>query len=147
MNLLVAGGDAEQRRQVAHAFHQESPLRCGPFLSVDCERDEQRVSLGLRAWLSADGPDPGANPLGGAQHGTLFLDSVGSLSAPTQRLLLALVNHLGGTAHQENPLTLRIAAGDREDLAAAVGAGIFSSALYDGLDKIRIDVAVAQGAA
>ena len=148
MNLLVVGGDPEQRHQIAFSFHRNSPLRHGPFLRIQCEREEESVALGLRAWAAAVAPDCGWNPLEAARPGTLFLDSVGSLSASTQRLLLAFARHLAGAAADQEAWPLRLAAGHSEDLSPAVGAGTFSAALYDCLDKIRVQVTPAvRGAA
>ncbi len=148
MNLLVVGGDPEQRRGIVFSFHRNSPLHLGPFVRVQCEHEEERIALGLRAWASAAGPDCGWNPLDAARCGTLFLDSVGSLAASTQRLLLAFARHLAGAGGGEEPWLLRLAAGHPEDLNPAVERGAFSAALYDCLDKIRVEVTpAAQGAA
>ena len=146
MNLLVLGGDPDQRHEIVFSFHRGSPLRHGPFVCVPCERAEESIALGLRAWAADAAPACGWNPLQAARSGTLFLDSVGSLSASTQRLLLAFARHLAGEDQEAWPL--RLAAGHPEDLSPAVAAGAFSAALYDCLDKIRVQLTpAARGAA
>jgi DNA-binding NtrC family response regulator len=148
MNLLVVGGDPERRRGIAFSFHRNSPLHLGPFVPVQCEREEEPIALGLRAWAAGTAPDFGWNPLDAARCGTLFLDSVGKLTASTQRLLLDFARHLSGAGAGQEAWPLRLAAGHPEDLSPAVAMGAFSAALYDCLDKIRIEVTpAARGAA
>jgi DNA-binding NtrC family response regulator len=136
----VLGGTVEQREAVARAFHQSSPVRRGPFLSVDCAREEPRLSRALQSWLMPDGAGGDPNPLRESERGTLYLDAVGSLSAPTQRLLLILARRLQGEplTMGDGPGPFRLAAGSPEDLEEAVEQRRFSSALYDCLDKIRV---------
>jgi DNA-binding NtrC family response regulator len=109
---------------------------------VDCASEEARLRCALQSWLMPDGCPPVANPLSGSERGTLYLDSLGRLSAPTQRLLLALACRLEDAprASGPGPGPARLAAGDPDDLTEAVEEGVFSSALYDWLDKIRVDL-------
>jgi len=139
-NLLVLGGSETQRVAAARAFHRTSPSGAGPFLFVNCAREEWRLRRALECWLLPDEAQPDSNPLRESEHGTLYLESVGRLSAPTQRLLLALTLRLqaspmGGPGA---PGPYRLAVGDPGDLAEAVEDGHFSGALLDSLDKIRV---------
>jgi DNA-binding NtrC family response regulator len=123
-------------------------LHHGPFVRIRCDREEEPIALGLRAWAAGTAPECGWNPLDAARSGTLFLDSVGSLTAATQRLLLDFARRLSGIGASDEAWPLRLAAGHPEDLGPAVAMGAFSAALYDCLDKIRIEVApAARGAA
>jgi DNA-binding NtrC family response regulator len=139
-SLLVIGGLSDVRRAVAHAFHDEGPLRNGPFVHVDCRSDEPRLRSALRACLTGT-TEGDANPLFAAWGGTLFLDAISALGAETQRLLLCALERTGlGGENGAETWPLRLGAGDDESLAAAVQAGRFLPALYDGLDKIRVDL-------
>ncbi len=139
-NLVVLGGSEAQRAEIACAFHRSSPARGGPFVVLDCAREEQTLGLALRQWLVPGRDSPAANPLRDCENGTLFLAAVESLSAETQRLLLSMTRRaeegFGGQESARGPL--RLAVGSAEDLAEAVEERRFSGALYDSLDKIQI---------
>ncbi len=139
-NLLVLGGTETQRLDVARAFHRTSPVCGGPFVAIDCARDQARLGRALQLWQLPDAAPSAVNPLSECERGTLFLDSIECLSAETQRLLLALVRRLEAarTDSPSPPGPLRLAAGSTDDLAEAVEQRRFSAALYDCLDKIRV---------
>lgn len=144
-NVLVVGGTAQRRDQVARAFHQESPLRAGPFVSVDCTSEEDRLRSALQGWTSAPSTASDVNPYRAAEQGTLYLDPVEQLSPDTQRLLLALARRLHGepVGGDETPCAGRLVTGNPMGLAEAVSAGRFMAALYDALDKVRVELEAA----
>jgi DNA-binding NtrC family response regulator len=146
-NVVVIGGTAERRVQVARAFHRESPLRGAEFVAVDGRTDDERLMSALFAW-SADVRASEPNPLGAVEHGTLFIDHVERLSPETQRLLLGLAERIlrGLSAAGDVPGPGRIVAGNPQPLATAVAGGRFSDALYDALDKVRVELEVPPGA-
>lgn len=86
--MLVLGGTAEMRMDVAQAFHRESRLRRGPFVCLDGARHEQELHRALETWLSGPTAGPWSDPLHAAACGTLFLDGVDGLTPRTQSLLL-----------------------------------------------------------
>ncbi len=140
-SLLVTGGQAKTRRAVALSFHDAGPLRRGPFVHVDCGRDEPRLRSALEACLTQTATENGPGPVLAAWGGTLFLDRIASLSLDSQRLLLCLLDRAspaGGAAHEGWPL--RFSAGDAGDLAPSVAEGRFLPSLHDGLDKIRVEL-------
>jgi DNA-binding NtrC family response regulator len=149
-NVLVVGGTAERRDQVARAFHQESPLRAGAFVRVDCTREEDSLRAALLEWTAAPGEasERGVNPFRAAERGTLYLDSVGQLSLDTQRLLLAMARRLHGEplAGDAVPCAGRLVAGNPTGLAEAVAAGRFMAELRDALDKVRVELDAATSA-
>lgn len=142
-HLLLLGGSAREREQLALAFHRESALRTGPFIRVDCSSQEAQLRVALEWWLARSRRRDGPNPLWPAERGTLFLDEIDALSANVQRLLLALICRGDGGADREN-WAGRLAAGSSEDLANAVEEGRFLPALHDGLDKICVALGAAQ---
>jgi len=151
-NVLIRGGTAEQRLNVAHAFHRESELRLGPFVCVDCVRDQHRLLGALHARLSATLAAPCGDPLGAAENGTLFLDHVAGLGRHTQKVLLAFTRRSLGVravASGGESWAGRLIVGNAEPLAAAVASGAFLSPLYDALDKVRVElpVTLTEGAA
>src|SRR5262245_31413974 len=106
-SLLVIGGQVDERQAVALAFHETGPLRQGPFVCVDCSRQESTLRAALEAALTQARSASGSSPVLAAWGGTLHLDSPESLSIETQRLLLCLVHRL--QSDQESwPLRLSV---------------------------------------
>ena len=142
VNVLVLHGTAAERDQIARVFHRESPVRGGPFIRVDCAREEESLRSALRAWMTGMVREPGTNPLLGAGRGTLFLDAIDALSLSAQQDVLnfwtrclepdegASVHHWAG----------RLIVGSGVDLSEAVAAGRFLRALEECVDKVRIDL-------
>ena len=136
-SVLLLGGSPEDRTQLARALHRESPNHAGAFVRIESGRDEPLLSLALQEFLSAAGA-PEGNAIRLAAGGTLFIDSIASLSLPSQRLLLELVSRTEGTA--AGLCRWRLVSGNHTDLSAEVDAGRFLAALYDCLDKLRIQL-------
>lgn len=141
-HLLVVGGSAEQRLRVARAVHDESALRLGPFVAVDCASEESRLRDALQHWLQLGGSERAAHPLWSAERGTLFLDGIGQLSSDTQMQLLAFAarDHSSFSRRDERGAG-RLATGCAEDPWDLVAEGSFLSQLADVLDKIRVELA------
>src|SRR5262245_26784104 len=97
-NVVVVGGTATRRNEVARSFHRESPLRNAAFVVVDAATDDDRLRRSLAAWTGV--PGDGEHPYAAAAHGTLFIDHADRMSAETQRLLLALGRRLLGEPAQ-----------------------------------------------
>ena len=135
--MLVLGGSAEDRTQLARSLHRESANHAGAFVRLDSDRDEATLAVALQEFLSAAGATNG-NPILQAAGGTLFIDSIASLSPHTQRLLLELVSRTDGTA--AGLCRWRLVTGTGTDLSPDVEAGRFLTALYDCLDKLRIQL-------
>ncbi|HYM80187.1 MAG TPA: sigma 54-interacting transcriptional regulator [Candidatus Limnocylindria bacterium] len=143
-NVLLLGGSASERLRLARAFHRESPLRLGSFVPVDCARQEAALRAALSGWVSAAGPGPTAHGLQSAEHGTLFLDDVDRLGVDSQRLLMTLAtSSLGDRWFAEStPRVGRLVCGNAADLATVAAEGRFLPALFDALDKIRVELDV-----
>jgi DNA-binding NtrC family response regulator len=115
-------------------------MRRGPFVHVDGFRDRRALSPVLETWLSAAGPDSGPDPLKAAEHGTLFLDSVECLPRSTQEMLLTLLRRRDSSWAEEQTWVGRLVVGNERVLSAAVAERRFSAALYDLLDKVRVEL-------
>ena len=145
-NLLVFGGDSDQRLEVVRQFHHESPLRNGPLIRLSGRSDERGLLRALRAGLIDADPDAGDLPARIASCGTLFVDEVGDLSFEAQRLFLLFARGSASTVtwlDETRPFG-RIAAGNPVDLAALVAEERFSAPLLDMLDKLRIELSPAR---
>lgn len=138
----MLGGTEVERADAARAFHRTSPLRLGPFVRVDCARDEALVVSSLRSWLLRSDSPMHECPLREAERGMLFLDQVDRLSSWAQRLLLEFVARRLDPTRGAEPDSWggRLAAGTDEDLDFAAARGSFLPALHDCLDKVRISL-------
>src|SRR5438045_2971232 len=142
IHVLILGGTAAERDQVARDFHQHSPVGGGAFVRFDCLRDEEALRDSLLTWASLGLSRPAPGPLAGVEQGTLFLDAIGSLSLATQRLVLELACPSAQIREASSAPTWggRLMVGSPRDLAPAVADGAFDSALYDCVDKVRIEL-------
>ncbi|HKQ57302.1 MAG TPA: sigma 54-interacting transcriptional regulator [Candidatus Eisenbacteria bacterium] len=139
-NVLIVGGNEALREQVARAFHRESPLGGGAFAIVNCAREEDRLRTALLDWT--EGGEQGVNPLQVAEQGTLYLDMVEHLDLDTQRLLLALARQIQGepAIGAQGARAGRLVVGNPRGLADLAADGRFMPALYDALDKVRVEL-------
>ena len=139
--MLVLGGSAGDRLQLARAFHRESRHHAGRFVHLHCGRDAASLSAALHDFLSAPGA-PVGNPIRDSDGGTLFLDSIAALPPAGQRLLLELALRTpetpGGSWRGQ------LVVGNDGDLDAEVEGGRFLAGLYDCLDKLRIELEAAR---
>jgi len=131
--VLILGGGAADRAQLARAFHRESPHRAGAFVRVDCIGEQAGFAAALQDYLLA-GESATGNVVHETEAGTLFLDSVACLAPHTQRLLLELVSRSPGAWNG------RVIVGSLVDLASEVDSGHFLGELFDCLDKLRVQL-------
>jgi len=137
-HLLLVGGTRGERERLALAFHRGSPLGLGPFVRLDAGPDEDRLRCALEHALSAVTCERPDNPLRESEGGTLFLDRVAHLSLATQRLLLRLL--ASPPAAASGPCFSRLAVGSDAPPEEAAAAGRLHPALFDILDKIRVEL-------
>lgn len=136
-HVLIQGGSDNERLQLARAFHRESPNGAGAFVRVDCRESGPRLCEALQEFIAGTEP-AGPNPVREAAGGTLFLDSIASLSPRGQRMLLELASPAAGSF--AGSWQGRLIVGSRSDLDDAVGSGRFMATLHDCLDKLRIQL-------
>src|SRR5205085_1715612 len=84
ITVFVVGGTPEQREQTARRLHQESIVHDGPFVRVDCSTEEPTLHAALAAWCAGTPGDIATDPVARASGGTLFLDSIESLTPDSQ---------------------------------------------------------------
>jgi DNA-binding NtrC family response regulator len=139
--VLVLGGDEEKREFLARAFHRESALHSGPFVAVNCEQQIELLMDSVQAWVSAEHARD-VIPLHAAERGTLFVDAIERLPFGAQRLLLVLARRMNDAADGETtgPSPGRLIVGNARDLCDAVAEQRFLPALYDAVDKVRVDL-------
>jgi len=137
-HLLLVGGTSAERERLAFAFHRGSPLERGPFVVLDATRDEERLRCALEHALSAVTCERLDNPLRESEGGTLFLDRVSHLALATQHGLLRVL--AGLPAAVTGPCFSRLAVGCDERPEDAAAGGRLHPALFDMLDKIRVEL-------
>ena len=140
-HLLVIGGTPAERLRVARSFHDQSALRLGAFVAVNCARREPQLHQSLRQWLGFTGSAGAPHPLWSAERGTLFLEAIGRLSHDTQHLLLQFASReLASPPERASGGVGRLAVGCDEDPWDLVARGRFLAPLADALDKIRVEL-------
>ncbi len=143
--VLILGENGTGKSQLARHVHEGSPLRDGPFVTVNCP-SLSRELLESELFGHAKGAFTGAikdNPgkVEAARGGTLFLDEIGELPAELQARLLRLLQEKTYERVGEARTRLaevRVVAATNRDLAAAVKAGAFREDLYYRLNVIAV---------
>jgi DNA-binding NtrC family response regulator len=141
MNLLVQGGSPASRAEVARTFHDESRLRRGPFVTLRCGAESERLTRALLLGSLRTNPSFD-DPFRASEGGTLFLDEIERLAHAAQRLLQELLRRGRSQAADDSGWAGRLAAGSNEDIGQLAARGRFHAPLFDSLDKIRIDLAL-----
>lgn len=144
--VLVEGESGAGKELVARELHDRSPRSRGPFVAVNCaalvesllEAElfgiEERTATGVRGRKGK---------FEQADHGTLFLDEVGDLSAAAQAKLLRVlqdmsVERVGGTV--AHTVDTRVVAATNRGLGELVKARRFRADLFYRLSGVDIVV-------
>lgn len=144
-SVLILGENGTGKSQLARHVHETSPLRDGPFVTVNCP-SLSRELLESELFGHAKGSFTGAvkdyaGKVDAARGGTLFLDEIGELPCELQAKLLRLLQEktyerVGET--RTRAAEVRVVAATNRDLAAAVKAGGFREDLYYRLNVITV---------
>jgi transcriptional regulator with PAS, ATPase and Fis domain len=137
VTLMLIGETGTGKDVMAHAVHDASARRTGPFVVFDCGAvppnlvESELFGHERGAFTGAHAEHVGAFER--ARGGTLFLDEIGELPMDLQpRLLRALesraIRRVGGT--RDNPIDVRIVAATNRDVAALVASRHFRQDLY-----------------
>ena len=146
--VLLFGESGSGKDLFAHAIHQISDRRNGPFIALNCGSIPKELIAS-----ELFGYDPGSftgAAKGGkkgkfeeAHGGTLFLDEIGEMSLEFQVHLLRVVQEgefmrIGGS--KPIPVDVRIITATHETLEELVSNGLFRDDLYYRLNVVSITI-------
>jgi sigma-54 dependent transcriptional regulator, acetoin dehydrogenase operon transcriptional activator AcoR len=138
LNSLILGESGTGKELFAHAIHNESNRRNGPFVAINCgalSRDLIQSELFGYEGGAFTGAKKEGNPgkLELADGGTLFLDEIGDLPLDAQVNLLRVletgeVTRLGGKFTKS--IDVRVIAATNKDIYRAVEEKVFRDDLF-----------------
>ena len=145
--VLIEGESGTGKELVAHAIHQLSPRKDGPFVVINCGAipenllESELFGHEKGAFTGAHIQRKGRFKL--ADGGTLFLDEIGELSLPLQVKLLRfleeqVIERIGGRKGIE--VDVRVIAATNKDLKEAMKDGNFREDLYFRLGVVSISL-------
>ena len=143
--VLLRGESGTGKEVAAHAIHDQSPRRAGPFVAIHCAAlpdallESELFGYEKGAFTGAACRKPGRLEI--AEGGTLFLDEIGDLPLHTQVKLLRVLQErtferVGGT--ETVHVDARIVAATHQDLDAMVAAKTFREDFYYRINVIPI---------
>jgi DNA-binding NtrC family response regulator len=145
--VLITGESGTGKELVAHALHNRSRRRNGPFIAINCSAVPETLLeselFGHKRGAFTDAKSDRKGLFLQAEGGTLFLDEIGEMPLALQpKLLRALeerrIRALGGDSEQS--FDARIIAASNRDLEAAVENGRFREDLFYRLNVIPVEV-------
>jgi DNA-binding NtrC family response regulator len=145
--VLITGESGTGKDQLARLIHELGPRRDAPYLKIDCASLPQELVeselFGHERGAFTGAVERKLGRLEMAGAGTIVLDEVAALSAPTQSKLLRVLEErrferLGGT--ETLSINARLIALTNADLTRAVSAGTFREDLYFRLSVLTIRV-------
>jgi two-component system response regulator AtoC len=145
--VLITGESGTGKDHLARLIHELSSRRDAPYLKIDCASLPQELVeselFGHERGAFTGAVERKLGRLEMAGAGTIVLDEVAALSAPTQSKLLRVLEErrferLGGT--ETLSIDARLIALTNADLPHAVSAGTFREDLYFRLSVLTIRV-------
>ncbi|PYT93776.1 MAG: transcriptional regulator [Acidobacteria bacterium] len=144
-SVLITGETGAGKEIVARTIHRLSPRAGGPFVAINCSAipeslmESEIFGHERGAFTGAAERRIGCFEL--ADGGTLLLDEIGEMPAPTQAKLLRVledrkVRRLGSKT--ETPVDVRVVAATNKDPEQAVGNGQLRQDLYFRLNVFHI---------
>ena len=144
-SVLITGETGSGKEIVARSIHKLSPRAAGPFVAINCSAipeslmESEIFGHERGAFTGAAERRIGCFEL--ADGGTLLLDEIGEMPAPTQAKLLRVledrkVRRLGSKT--ETPVDVRVLAATNKDPEQAVGQGQMRQDLYFRLNVCHI---------
>lgn len=146
-DVLIVGETGTGKELVAHAIHQRSRRKDGPFVPVDCGAipedllESEFFGHERGAFTGAQNRSLGLMEF--AHQGTFFMDEIAQMPMRLQAKLLRVlqerkIRRVGGT--EEIALDVRILVASSLDLAAAVKQERFRLDLYHRVNVVRIEL-------
>jgi DNA-binding NtrC family response regulator len=146
-SVLITGETGSGKEIVARTIHKLSPRATGPFVAINCSAipetlmESEIFGHERGAFTGAAERRIGCFEL--AEGGTLLLDEIGEMPAPTQAKLLRVledhkVRRLGSKT--ETPVDVRVLAATNKDPEQAVGSGHLRQDLYFRLNVFHINL-------
>src|SRR5216684_653383 len=144
-SVLITGETGSGKEIVARTIHKLSPRASGPFIAINCSAipeslmESEIFGHERGAFTGAAERRIGCFEL--ADGGTLLLDEIGEMPAPTQTKLLRVledhkVRRLGSKS--ETPVDVRVLAATNKDPEHAVAKGFLRQDLYFRLNVFHI---------
>jgi DNA-binding NtrC family response regulator len=145
--ILITGESGTGKELVAHAVHNHSSRRHGPFVAVNCAAipgtlvASELFGHEKGAFTGATGRSRGQ--IEHAHGGTLFLDEIGDMPIDMQPHLLRFLQErrimrVGG--REQIDVDVRIVAATNVDLPRAIGEGRFREDLYYRLNMLALEI-------
>ena len=146
-SVLITGETGSGKEIVARTIHKLSPRAGGPFVAINCSAipeslmESEIFGHERGAFTGAAERRIGCFEL--ADGGTLLLDEIGEMPAPTQAKLLRVledrkVRRLGSKT--ETPVDVRVLAATNKDPEQAVASGQMRQDLYFRLNVFHINL-------
>lgn len=147
-NVLIIGESGTGKELLAHAIHNASPRRKGPFVKINCAAiPEELIESELFGY--EEGAFTGAKKNGKkgkfelANQGTILLDEIGDMPLSSQGKLLRVIQEreiekLGGNVVKE--IDVRVISSTNKNLKKAIEERKFREDLYYRLNVIGINV-------
>ncbi|QRG68022.1 sigma 54-interacting transcriptional regulator [Brevibacillus choshinensis] len=146
--ILLLGENGTGKELFAHAIHQHSLRKNGPFVAINCASLPENL-LESELFGYEEGAFTGARKGGKpglfeqADGGTIFLDEIGDISSAIQVKLLRVLQEkqvirVGGTGILS--VDCRVIAATNRDLEAAVEQGQFREDLFYRLAVLPIEI-------
>lgn len=146
-DVLILGETGSGKELVARCLHEVSPARDKPFVAINCgaipENMFESELFGHERGAFTGAQMQRIGKIEYASGGTLFLDEVESMPMAMQVKLLRVlqfrqVERLG--SNKAVPVTLRVVAATKTDLAALSKAQAFRSDLYFRLNVVSLEI-------
>ncbi|MGH9861433.1 MAG: sigma-54-dependent transcriptional regulator [Candidatus Acidiferrales bacterium] len=146
-SVLITGETGTGKEVAARALHKLSPRSNGPFIAVNCSAIPETLMeseiFGHEKGAFTGATDRRIGCFELADGGTLLLDEIGEMPAPTQAKLLRVledrkVRRLGSKS--ETPVDVRVLAATNKDAQEAVAKGQLRQDLFFRLNVFHIQM-------